>query len=231
MAEVTGISNGRCSSRVRLRLRQAAIRPLREGHAGRCATTSVPGSTTRTSWPASSRTTTSRGRRDVSAGHAPSRRGHHLPVTRAAILPPGTVRRRRNESPLIWSAAPQEPVDRLADRFYEGLLAVLGSRWFATASGRLLDAAGLGRQLDVGLFRRLGGSEARRRLVAVNYAPHQSQCYVRVAHGSKTNGSTVRLTDLAGPASYERNAREMASRGLYLDLPSWGYHVFEWTAG
>jgi hypothetical protein len=29
---------------------------------------------------------------------------------------------------------------------------------------------------------------------------------------------------------YERGGDEVASRGLYLDLPPWGYHVFELTA-
>jgi hypothetical protein len=40
----------------------------------------------------------------------------------------------------------------------------------------------------------------------------------------------VRLKDLMGPASYDRDAHEPVSRGLYLDRPPWGYHVFEVTA-
>jgi hypothetical protein len=30
-----------------------------------------------------------------------------------------------------------------------------------------------------------------------------------------------------GPAVYERNVSDLLGRGLYLDLPEWGYHVFE----
>jgi hypothetical protein len=30
-----------------------------------------------------------------------------------------------------------------------------------------------------------------------------------------------------GSARYEREGDELASRGLYLDLAAWGYHVFE----
>ena len=30
-----------------------------------------------------------------------------------------------------------------------------------------------------------------------------------------------------GPAVYDRDGSELAARGLYLDLPAWGYHVFE----
>jgi hypothetical protein len=37
----------------------------------------------------------------------------------------------------------------------------------------------------------------------------------------------VQLRDLTGPARYERDADDLATRGLYLDLPAWGHHVFE----
>ncbi len=40
-------------------------------------------------------------------------------------------------------------------------------------------------------------------------------------------GRTVRFKDLMGPASYDRDGHDLASRGLYLDLPPWSYHVFE----
>jgi hypothetical protein len=40
-------------------------------------------------------------------------------------------------------------------------------------------------------------------------------------------GRQFLLRDLMGPARYERAGDDLASRGLYLDLPEWGYHVFE----
>jgi hypothetical protein len=30
--------------------------------------------------------------------------------------------------------------------------------------------------------------------------------------------------------TYERDGNDLDRRGLYLDLPAWGYHVFEVTA-
>ena len=36
------------------------------------------------------------------------------------------------------------------------------------------------------------------------------------------NGHAVRLTDLTGPARYDRDGSDLASRGLYLDLLPWG---------
>jgi hypothetical protein len=40
-------------------------------------------------------------------------------------------------------------------------------------------------------------------------------------------GRTVRLKDLMSAASYDRDGSELGSRGLFLDLPSWDYHVFD----
>lgn len=72
------------------------------------------------------------------------------------------------------------------------------------------------------------GAEGDRLIAAVNYAPHQRQSYVLPEFPDLT-GRTVRLQDLMGPASYDRDGSELASRGLYLDMPPWGYHVFEVT--
>ena len=78
-------------------------------------------------------------------------------------------------------------------------------------------------------FQRAGQSrcleQGRRRLVAVNYASNQSQCYVRFALPGP-GGSSVRFADLLGPTSFVRDGNDLVARGLYLDMPPWGYHVF-----
>lgn len=63
-------------------------------------------------------------------------------------------------------------------------------------------------------------------LVCVNYSPIHSQCYVRLPDLSGKH-RTVILQDLMHPIAYARNASELRRRGLYLDLPPWGCHVFE----
>jgi hypothetical protein len=35
----------------------------------------------------------------------------------------------------------------------------------------------------------------------------------------------MRLKDLMSPASYDRDGDDLVARGLYLDLPPWGYHL------
>jgi hypothetical protein len=37
----------------------------------------------------------------------------------------------------------------------------------------------------------------------------------------------VTLIDLLSDARYERDGCDLRARGLYLDLPAWGRHVFE----
>jgi hypothetical protein len=72
------------------------------------------------------------------------------------------------------------------------------------------------------------GAEEDPLIAAVNYAPRQSQCYVLPEFPDLT-GRTLRLQHLMGPASYDRDGSELVSRGRYLGIPPWGYHVFEVT--
>ena len=62
-------------------------------------------------------------------------------------------------------------------------------------------------------------------LVAVNYAPYPSQCYVRLPFPEIQNRS-VRLEDSLSSAGYTRDGNELLERGLYLDLEPWSYHIF-----
>jgi hypothetical protein len=69
-------------------------------------------------------------------------------------------------------------------------------------------------------------------LVAVNLAPHASQCYAPV----KLTGGLVEswaVTDLAGSDRFIRSGDDLSKRGLYLDLPAYGGQIlhFEPMAG
>ena len=63
-----------------------------------------------------------------------------------------------------------------------------------------------------------------RRLVAVNYAANQSQCYVRLPIDD-LDGSSVRFASLIGGVGFDRERSDLDARGLYLDMPPWGYYV------
>jgi len=68
----------------------------------------------------------------------------------------------------------------------------------------------------------------RRLLAAVNYGATQAQCWTQVPF-AELRGEVV-LPDLLGEARYVRDAGELAAKGLYLDLPPWGRHVFVVTS-
>jgi hypothetical protein len=70
--------------------------------------------------------------------------------------------------------------------------------------------------------------DGERLLAAVNYAPNQSQCYVRLPFTDLGN-SHWRLKDLVGDAEYDRDGNDLRSQGLYFDVPAWQYHAFTMT--
>jgi hypothetical protein len=72
------------------------------------------------------------------------------------------------------------------------------------------------------------GRDGRRVLVTVNYAANQGQCYVRLPF-EELRGASVRLKDRLGAAVYDRSGDDLLGRGLYLDVPGFGYHAFDVT--
>ena len=138
--------------------------------------------------------------------------------------------RRKRISPHLVRA-PAEPVNETLRGFYQDLLTVLRRPVVRDGAWRLLDCmpAWDGNWThDCILAWCWQGRDGARVLVAVNYAEHQSQCYVRLPWPELAGA--VRLADLMSPAAYDRDGAELAMRGLYVDLPAWGRHVFEVAA-
>jgi glycosidase len=136
--------------------------------------------------------------------------------------------RRKRISPHL-GRGPDEPVDQERGLFYERLLAVLRQPVVRQGEWRLLECVRAWEDnwtSDSVIAWSWQALDGQRLLVVVNYAGHQSQCYVRLPFPGLVGG-TARLKDLMGVASYDRNGRDLGSQGLYLDLPPWGYHVFD----
>jgi len=131
--------------------------------------------------------------------------------------------RTRRISPHLCRA-PDEPVDQGLGAFYDRLLTVLRRRAVRDGRWRLLECSSAwdgNRTWDCVLAFSWEGADGERLLVAVNYAPNQSQCYVRLPF-PELAGTPWALEDLVGDASYVRDGTE-----LYLDLRPWQYHVFD----
>jgi len=128
--------------------------------------------------------------------------------------------------------APAEPADEALQSFYDRLLAVLRHPAMHDGEWSLLDCSPAwdgNWTSDCFVAWLWQGANGQRRIIVVNYAANQSQCYLRIPCVDSV-GRTVHLRDLMAPSNYERGGNDLLSRGLYLDLAPWNYHVFEMTS-
>jgi hypothetical protein len=121
-----------------------------------------------------------------------------------------------------------EPVDAEVARIYEQLLAALPSSTVGRGQAQVLSpqAAWPDNPTAQDFIIVQWQTEAPAfDLVAVNLGAHRSQCYVplNVPELAEHNWA---MQDLLGVESYERFGVDLASQGLYLDLPELGAQLF-----
>jgi glycosidase len=125
--------------------------------------------------------------------------------------------------------APQEPIDEEIKSFYPQLLSLLKNSIFRDGNWQLLESVpaweGNGTWDSFIVFAWTGNS-GEHMLIAVNYSPHDGQCYARLPF-PELAGKNWRLQDLLSEACFDRNGNDIYSRGLYLDMLPWQYHVLE----
>lgn len=124
--------------------------------------------------------------------------------------------------------APVEDVDENLKQFYDRLLSVLRDETVRNGTWRQLECVTAwdgNDSHDNFVACEWRNTDGQRLLVAVNYSPNPSQCYIRFPHDDLSQG-TWRLTDQLTEAVYERIGTDLMARGMYLDLTSWHYHAF-----
>ena len=134
-------------------------------------------------------------------------------------------RKKRIPSHLI--RAPKEPLDAALRSFYNRLLAILREPIVRDGRWQLLECAPAWEgnwTNDCYIAFAWQNDAGERLLLTVNYAENQSQCFVRLPFGGLA-GRQWRLQDLLSEAVYDRDGSDLQSRGLYLDLPPWQYHI------
>jgi hypothetical protein len=125
--------------------------------------------------------------------------------------------------------APEEAPDRETQEFYARLLAVLRKPIVRSGEWKWLGCQPAWEDngsWDAFVAHAWRGSGGERMLIAVNYAPHPSQCYLNLPF-PEIKGASVQLEDSLSSACYVREGNELLERGLYLDLQPWSYHVFD----
>lgn len=135
--------------------------------------------------------------------------------------------RKKRISPHL-GRAPDEPVDENLTQFYDRLLAALREPAVRDGRWQLLECTpGWERNWTNDCFLVFAWQSLQGELivVAVNYAPHQSQCHVRLPF-AELAGTKRQLQDRLSPATYEWNGDDLQGRGLFLDLAPWQACVF-----
>jgi hypothetical protein len=144
------------------------------------------------------------------------------------LLHQGQFEGRTKRASIHLNRAPEERPDPAVAEFYIRLLALLHSPAVRDGAWRLLEPteAWSGNWTWDGFIPFAWEHKSDERLLGVvNFQPNQAQCYIRLPF-SDLGGRPHDLVDLLGPARYRREGGELAGRGLYLDLPPWGFHVF-----
>jgi hypothetical protein len=116
-------------------------------------------------------------------------------------------------------------------KFYDRLLAALRQPAFRDGQWQLLECtpAWDGNWThDCFIASAWQGAGDGRFVVAVNLAPNQSQCHVRLPFADLA-GRQWGLQDQLAPLTYTWNGDDLANRGLFLDMAPWQACVFRVT--
>jgi Alpha amylase, catalytic domain len=138
---------------------------------------------------------------------------------------------RTKRLPVQLNRRPNEPVSLEVHEFYDHLLECVHRPEVRNGSWQLLSCSEAWQgnwTWDCFICFAWQGAAELPLIVVVNYAPHQSQCFVKIPY-DEICGHAVHLQDMLHPTQYERDGDDLLSRGLYLDLPEWGYQVFKLT--
>lgn len=125
--------------------------------------------------------------------------------------------------------APDEAVNNGLRMFYLRLLEVLKRPIVRSGSWQLLECVPAwndNHSFDafIAFIWQNGNDEPL--LVAVNLSAQPAQCYVRLPF-AELGGRGWQLRDLTGKDIYQREGDDLNARGLFLNVSSWQFHVFE----
>ncbi|HEV3416587.1 MAG TPA: alpha-amylase, partial [Pirellulales bacterium] len=140
--------------------------------------------------------------------------------------------RKKRISPHLCRA-PEEPLEANLKEFYDRLLTVLDHPVVRDGCWRLCECvpAWDGNWTWDCFIAFAWQNDADDRLVSVvNYAPHQSQCYLRLPF-AELGGRQWRLQDQLSDVRYDRDGDYLQAQGFYLDMPAWQPFIFNLTAG
>ncbi|MBI4180245.1 alpha-amylase [bacterium] len=141
----------------------------------------------------------------------------------------GQLEGRQAKIPVQLRRRPHETPDPDVSEFYEKLIAALptGAAW--EQSWQMLESLQAWEEnfSHERMFCFWWENGKDRRLAVANYAGDPSQCRVRLP--LPEGPTTIRFRDLLSDRTYDRDAGDVRSNGLYLDLGGYDVHLFALT--
>jgi hypothetical protein len=150
-----------------------------------------------------------------------------LTVPGMRLVHQGQIEGRRVRTPVQLGRRRSEPSDLLMQAHYERLLHALSDPLFHEGAWDLLDPKPVGSSdSHRGFIAHHWSSRDARRLVIVNWSANQAQCFLPLDVPALA-GTSWELRDLLGAAGYHHRGDDLLSPGLYLDMPPYSYHLFD----
>jgi hypothetical protein len=151
----------------------------------------------------------------------------------AALLPgplllhEGQLEGRRIRIPVQLGRRPGEDTVPSSIALHQRLLEVRTNPAFRTGEFQRLTTQGWpDNQSHLSLLAWLRESDGERFVIVVNVADHQSQARIALPWKDLL-GSNWIVDDPVSLDQYERTGEELTGPGLFVDLDSWGYHIFK----
>ncbi|MEX1172180.1 MAG: alpha-amylase family glycosyl hydrolase [Chloroflexota bacterium] len=144
------------------------------------------------------------------------------------LLHDGQLDGARFRTPVELGRRPDEPIDVELRAFYERLLAAVGGVAVRRGTPIRLDprATWEGDSTHAGVVAWLWvGPRRSFRLMVANLGPTTARCFLPIRVPDFA-GRTIVLEDLLSDARYERDGSQLLDRGLYLEMPPDGHHLF-----
>jgi hypothetical protein len=143
----------------------------------------------------------------------------------------GQIDGARADVPIHFRREPDEPPDPALRDFYCRLLRATDDETFRLGHAIRLEpfAASTGTVTHEGIFARLWvGQHRQLRLAVANLADAPAQAFIPLAL-PEFAGKIVHLEDQLDEVGYDRPGDDLLVRGLYIDLPAYGCHLFRVT--
>ncbi len=143
----------------------------------------------------------------------------------------GQMQGAREQAPVQFRREPDEPTDATLHEYYCRLLRATDDEAFRLGQAVRLEptSAWPGNTTHEGILARLWvGQHRQLRLAVANMSAEPAQAYIPLAL-PEFAGKTVRLEDQLDDVVYDRPGDDVLSRGLYVDLPAYGGHLFRVT--